>query len=73
MDPVKLLGIGLGAILLTLIYVAAKAQIPLVNLGHVALVGGLLGLFTAAFSDKFSPVDTHEAMAGHGYFFSSYS
>ncbi len=63
-DPVKLLGIGLGAILLTLIYVAAKAQIPLVNLGHVALVGGLLGLFTAAFSDKFSPVDTHEAMAG---------
>lgn len=64
LDPVKLLGTGLGALLLTMIYVAARAQIPLVNLGHVAVFGGLLGLFTATFSDKFSPLDTQETMAG---------
>ena len=46
-----------------LIYIAYRAQIPLV-VGHVAIVGGLLGLLIAAFSDKFSPVDIHEAMAG---------
>ncbi len=63
-EPVRILGAGLGAVLLVLIYVAARAQIPLVNLGHVAIVGGLLGLLIAAFSDKFSPVDIHEAMAG---------
>ncbi|NLK08368.1 MAG: hypothetical protein GX316_06665 [Firmicutes bacterium] len=64
LDPVKLLGTALGAVMLPLIYAAAGAQIPLVNLGHISLFGALLGLFTATFSDKFSPVDTHETAAG---------
>lgn len=63
-DPVKVFGAGLGALLLVLIYVAARAQIPLVNRGHMALAGALLGLFTAVFCEKFSPVDTSEMMAG---------
>ena len=64
LDPVKILGTILGAILLLLVYVAARAQIPLINLGHVVIVGGILGLLTAAFSEKFSPIDISEMMAG---------
>ena len=64
LEPARILGTGLGAVLLILIYVAARAQIPLVNLGHVAIVGAGLGLVTAVFSEKLSPVDTSEMMAG---------
>ncbi|NMB46997.1 MAG: hypothetical protein GX998_11395 [Firmicutes bacterium] len=64
LDPVKIIGTVLGAVLLLLVYVAARAQIPLINLGHVVMVGAFLGLLTAAFSEKFSPVDTSEMMAG---------
>lgn len=64
LDPVKVLGTALGAVLLVLIYVAARAQIPLINLGHVVMVGAFLGLLTAAFCERFSPIDTSEMMAG---------
>ncbi|HHV93751.1 MAG TPA: hypothetical protein GXX47_04335 [Firmicutes bacterium] len=63
-DPVKLLGTALGTVLLLSIYRAAGAEIPLLNLGHIGILGALLGLMTAAFCEKFSPVDVDEMMAG---------
>ena len=63
-DPVKILGAGVGTVMLLSIYTAAKAEIPLLHLGHIGLVGAALGVLTAAFCERFSPVDVNEMMAG---------
>ena len=63
-DPVKIIGAVLGTVLLLSIYAASKAEIPLLNLGHIGVLGAFLGLLAAAFCEKFSPVDVNEMMAG---------
>ncbi|MBI2914308.1 MAG: hypothetical protein HYY08_00130 [Firmicutes bacterium] len=63
-DPVKAFGFGLGAFLLTAIYKASGGAIPLVNTAHIALLGGILGLSSAVLSERLSPVDSEEILAG---------
>ena len=45
-------------------YVASGAEIPLVNVGHIALVGLVFGILAGMLCEKFSPVNVSEVMAG---------
>lgn len=64
LDPVKLTGGLLGLVLFVTIYVASGAEIPYVNVVHVALIGVFLGTLAGVLCEKFSPVDISEVMAG---------
>ncbi|NMB01115.1 MAG: ABC transporter permease [Firmicutes bacterium] len=63
-DPLLVFGGTLGAVILTSVYFLARAQIPFVSPFMVVLIGFALGVLLVIFSERFSPVDSMELMAG---------
>ncbi len=63
-DPLFLLGGVVGSIILTSVYYLSRAQIPLVTLPVVLLLGFGLGVLVVVFAERFSPVHSMEVMAG---------
>ncbi len=53
-----------GAIILTLQFAITGARLPFINLGHVAVVGALIGFAVSTQSDKMSPAPGDEIIAG---------
>lgn len=64
LDPLLLLGGVVGSALLSSIYKLAGGQIPLFTPAVIATLGFGLGAAVAALSERFSPVDGMELMAG---------
>lgn len=62
-DPLLLLGGGVGCTLLSSIYHLARGGIPLVNPAVVAVLGFALGVLLVLLAERFSPVDGMELMA----------
>jgi hypothetical protein len=62
--PERQYGMVIGAVLLTSMFVLSKGGIPYLPWIGVPVVGALLGLLVAAYTDKISPVSSDEIMAG---------
>ncbi|NLJ79418.1 MAG: ABC transporter permease, partial [Firmicutes bacterium] len=63
-NPFLFFGGFLGILVLSSVYYLSKAQIPFATAPVIAFVGFGLGFLTALFSERFSPVDPMEVMAG---------
>lgn len=62
--PERQYGIGVGAFLLTAMFVIAGGGIPYLPWAAVPVIGGLLGLIVANNAEKISPMSGDEVMAG---------
>lgn len=62
--PECLYGMGIGALLLTTMFLLSGGGIPYVPWIGVPLLGALLGLFIANNAEKINPVETDEVSAG---------
>ncbi len=62
--PERLYGIGVGATLLTAMFILAGGGIPYLPWLGVPVLGALLGLLVACYTEKISPVAEEEVMAG---------
>lgn len=62
--PERRYGMGVGAIMLTGMFSLSGGGIPYLPWAGVPVIGGLLGLLVAAYTEKISPVAGDEIMAG---------
>ncbi len=62
--PECLYGMGIGALLLTTMFLLSGGGIPYVPWIGVPLLGALLGLFIANNAEKINPIETDEVSAG---------
>jgi len=62
--PERLYGMSVGAVLLTTMFILAKGAIPYVPWLCVPVIGALLGLLVASYTEKISPISGEEIMAG---------
>jgi len=62
--PERLYGMSVGAVLLTAMFVLARGGIPYLPWVCVPLVGAVLGLIVACYTEKISPISGEEIMAG---------
>lgn len=62
--PERQYGMLIGAVLLTSMFVLSQGGIPYLPWVGVPVVGALLGLLVATYTDKISPVSSDEIMAG---------
>lgn len=62
--PERQYGMLIGAVLLTSMFVLAQGGIPYLPWLGVPVVGALLGLLVASYTEKISPVSSDEIMAG---------
>ncbi|SFL62034.1 hypothetical protein [Pelosinus propionicus] len=60
----RIYGMVIGAILLTGIFILGKSGIPYLPWAAVPLVGALIGLIVACYTEKISPISGDEMMAG---------
>jgi hypothetical protein len=65
-------GGAVGAYLLTSIFFLTGARIPLLDIGHVLVLGLFIGIISAALAERLSPVDAEEVMAGEALGLSYY-
>lgn len=62
--PERCYGMGVGALLLTAIFLLAGGGIPYLPWVGVPLVGAVLGFLVACYTEKISPIADEEVMAG---------
>ena len=62
--PERLYGMSVGAVLLTAMFVLARGGIPYLPWVCVPLIGAVLGLIVACYTEKISPISGEEIMAG---------
>jgi hypothetical protein len=62
--PERRYGMGVGAVMLTAMFILSGGGIPYLPWIGVPVIGALLGLVTAAYSEKISPIASEEVMAG---------
>ncbi|MBP2638345.1 MAG: hypothetical protein H6Q72_4252 [Firmicutes bacterium] len=62
--PERRYGMGVGAVMLTAMFILAGGGIPYLPWIGVPVIGAVLGLITAAYAEKISPVAGEEVMAG---------
>ena len=62
--PERSYGMAVGAVLLTAIFILARAGIPYLPWISIPLIGAVLGLLVACYTEKISPVSGEEIMAG---------
>lgn len=62
--PERRYGMSVGAVMLTGMFVLSGGGIPYLPWIGVPLIGGLLGLLVAAYTEKISPIAGEEVMAG---------
>lgn len=62
--PERLYGMSVGAVLLTAMFVLARGGIPYLPWVCVPLIGAILGLVVACYTEKISPISGEEIMAG---------
>ena len=62
--PERIYGMCVGAVLLTAMFVLARGGIPYVPWIFVPIIGAVLGLVVAGYTEKISPVSGEEIMAG---------
>ena len=62
--PERCYGMSVGAILLTAMFVLARGGIPYVPWVCVPMIGAVLGLVVACYTEKISPIAGEEIMAG---------
>jgi ABC-type amino acid transport system permease subunit len=62
--PERRYGMGIGAVMLTAMFILAGGGIPYLPWIGVPVIGAVLGLITAAYAEKISPVAGEEVMAG---------
>lgn len=63
-NPAIIFSSLIGMILLSNIYLLAKADIPFVTIEIVAIAGLIIGALIGGLSERFSPVNSQEIMAG---------
>ena len=64
LNPILVISAVVGMIMLTAVFYFSKAELPFMNLSTIALIGLILGGVIGLFSEKFSPVNAKEIMAG---------
>jgi len=62
--PERLYGMSVGAVLLSAMFVLARGGIPYLPWICVPLIGAILGLVVACYTEKISPISGEEIMAG---------
>ena len=62
--PERRYGMGVGALLLTSIFLLSGGGIPYVPWLAVPVIGALLGWIVAGYAEKISPISSEEVMAG---------
>ncbi|HWR44334.1 hypothetical protein [Sporomusa sp.] len=62
--PERLYGMGVGAVMLTAMFILAGGGIPYLPWIGVPLLGAMLGLLVACYTEKISPIAGEEVMAG---------
>jgi len=62
--PERCYGMGVGAVMLTAMFILAGGGIPYLPWIGVPIIGALLGLLVAAYTEKISPIAGEEVMAG---------
>lgn len=62
--PERQYGMGIGAIMLTAMFLAGHGGIPYLPWLGVPVLGALLGLLVANYAEKISPISTEEVVAG---------
>lgn len=62
--PERIYGMCVGAVLLTSMFVLARGGIPYLPWVCVPLIGAVLGMIVAGYTEKISPVSGEEIMAG---------
>lgn len=62
--PERSYGMGVGAVLLTAMFILARGGIPYVPWICVPVIGAVLGLLVACYTEKISPISGEEMMAG---------
>ncbi|TWH45334.1 hypothetical protein [Sporomusa sp. KB1] len=62
--PERRYGMGVGAVMLTAMFILAGGGIPYLPWIGVPVIGALLGLIVAAYTEKISPIAGEEVMAG---------
>ncbi|MDF2875508.1 MAG: hypothetical protein K0R22_2191 [Sporomusa sp.] len=62
--PERLYGMGVGAAMLTAMFILAGGGIPYLPWLGVPVLGALLGLLVACYTEKISPIAGEEVMAG---------
>lgn len=62
--PERRYGMAIGAVMLTAMFMLAGGGIPYLPWIGVPVIGAVLGLITAAYSEKISPIAGEEVMAG---------
>ena len=62
--PERLYGMSVGAILLSAMFLLAQGGIPYLPWACVPVIGALLGLVVACYTEKISPISVEEIMAG---------
>lgn len=62
--PERRYGMGVGAVMLTAMFILSGGGIPYLPWIGVPVIGAVLGLIVAAYSEKISPIADEEVMAG---------
>ncbi len=62
--PERRYGMGIGAVMLTAMFILSGGGIPYLPWIGVPVIGAMLGLITAAYCEKISPIAGEEVMAG---------
>jgi len=62
--PERLYGMSVGAVLLSAMFLLAQGAIPYVPWICVPVIGAVLGLLVACYTEKISPISGEEIMAG---------
>lgn len=62
--PERLYGMGVGAGMMTAMFLLAHGGIPYLPWAGVPVVGAVLGLLVACYTEKISPIAAEEVMAG---------
>lgn len=62
--PERRYGMGVGAIMLTAMFIISGGGIPYLPWIGVPVIGAVLGLIVAAYTEKISPIAAEEIMAG---------
>lgn len=62
--PERCYGMGVGAVMLTAIFLLSGGGIPYLPWVGVPLIGGILGLIVACYTENISPIADEEVLAG---------
>ncbi|WP_378950949.1 hypothetical protein [Pelosinus sp. sgz500959] len=62
--PERCYGMAVGAVILTVTFILTRAGIPYLPWVCVPIIGAVLGLIVASYTEKISPVSGEEIMAG---------